>query len=162
MYDYAYEQDPLTLTEIQNEVNYITKNDPEISSILSKTKTPILIKNCGPGIRALYHIKKKQIWINDSGIYPGQLKEMLRHECIHCYDHLINKIKIDTKEGLARTEIHAMKLCECAQSWFRKTCTYYKAIQAVSLSLGDGLEAREVVDSVFDDAYNENVFNEIY
>ncbi|EAY05762.1 hypothetical protein TVAG_138310 [Trichomonas vaginalis G3] len=162
MFDYTFEQPPLTQKEIQQEIDYLVKNDKEINHILTQTKTPILIKDFDPNIRALYHIKKKQIWVNNTGIYPGQLKEMLLHECIHCYDHLINKINIGTKEGLARSEVHAMRECECAGSWFRRWCTYYKAIQAVTLSTGNHEAARSAVDSVFSDAYYEDIFHDPY
>ena len=158
MFDY-FDEIPLTKEEIQRELNYLSTNDKEISFILKKTKVPVLIKDCGEGIRALYNIKKKQIWISDEATMPGSLKEVLLHECIHSYDHIVNKIDISTVEGLAKTEIHAMKMCECRGSLFKRFCTKTRATEAVALSTGNYNTAKEAVQNAFDSAYYDDFLN---
>ena len=145
-------------TEIKKDLNELLNKDEEIKEISLKTKVPILIKKCENGIRALYHIKNKEIWICPEKINIGCLKEVLKHELIHSYDHLIKKIDLSTKKGLAKSEIHAMKHCECKNSWFKKRCTFNKAIEAVSLSINNLDEAKEIVTSIFSESYNENLF----
>ena len=157
--DFYEENIPLTKEEIQKEIKYLTANDKEISFMLKKTKVPILIKDCGEGIRALYNIKKRQIWVSEHDTMPGSLQEVLLHECIHSYDHIVNKIDISTISGLAKSEIHAMKMCECRGSWFRRFCTKTRAIQAVFLSTGDYAKAEEAVKKEFETAYYDNVLD---
>ena len=162
MDDFYFDSIPLTKEQVRKEIERLKANDKEISAILKKTNVPIIIKECGSGIRALYNIKKKEIWVSDKDVEPGSLKEILLHECIHSYDHTVNKINISTLEGLARTEVHAMKMCECKNAWFKKYCTKTKATKAVSLSLGDYEKAEKAVLDVFDSAYNENFLSGPY
>ena len=51
-----------------------------------------------------------------------------------------------------------MKQCECRKAWFTKSCTRNKAIEAVQLSVGSEVKAREAVDNVMDSAYYEELW----
>lgn len=142
-------------SQIQIEIDRIIKEDPKISYLNKKMKVPIIIKECGEGIRSLYHIKNKEIWVDPFRNDINSLEEPLLHEFIHAYDHLVNKIPLSTVNGLARSEIHAMKLCECKNAWFVKRCTKQKAIEAVSLSINNEERAERVVNEVFNETYND-------
>ena len=156
--DFFFGKTFLTKEEIQEKINTLLENDYEISYLHKKAKVPVKIKECGDGIRALYNIKKKEIWISPYGFDENSLREALLHESIHAYDHLYRKINIQTINGLAQTEVHAMKQCECRKAWFTKSCTRNKAIEAVQLSVGSEVKAREAVDNVMDSAYYEELW----
>lgn len=141
--------------EIEIEVDRLLKEDPEISYLNKKMIIPVLFKDCGNGIRSLYHIQNKEIWIDPVRNDPKFVREPLLHEFIHAYDHQCNNIKLSTVKGLAKSEIHAMKLCECKNAWFVRRCTKLKAIEAVSLSINDEERAKNVVNEVFDETYND-------
>ncbi|OHS92681.1 hypothetical protein TRFO_41008 [Tritrichomonas foetus] len=155
-YNYLFGPSDFNETELKNEIDRLLKDDYEISSLHKKMKVPIKIKECGEGIRSLYHIQKKEIWIHPEGYDAYSLREALLHEIIHAYDHQVNKIPLSTIDGLARSEIHAMKLCECRDAWFVKRCTRNKAIEAVTLSIKDRKKAENIVESIFDDVYYDD------
>ena len=48
-----------------------------------------------------------------------------------------------------------MKLCECKNKWFVRRCTKLKAIEAVSLSINNEERAKNVVNEVFEETYND-------
>jgi len=160
MWDEIY--DPMTAEEIKDEIDFLISKDKDIQYFYGKLKVPIKIQDYGNGIRALYHVKNKEIWISPTKIAPGSLKEAFLHECIHSYDHNVNGIDLSSKKGLAKSEIHAMKLCECRNAWFKKRCTFKKAVQAVSLSIGSESEAKDLVSSQFEESYYENILNDPY
>ena len=140
---------------VESEVELMIQNDWEISALRKETKVPVLVKPCGEGIRACYRIDKKEIWISPDICDLGSLREALLHEFVHAHDHLVKKIPIGTISGLATSEIHAMKRCECCDAWFKRSCTRSKAIEAVALSVGSEEKAIDAVDRVFDDVYDE-------
>ena len=141
--------------EIEIEIDRLLKEDPEISFLNKKMVIPIIIKDCGEGIRSLYHIQNKEIWIDPIRNDYRYVREPLLHEFIHAYDHQCNHIKLSTVKGLAKSEIHAMKLCECKNKWFVRRCTKLKAIEAVSLSINNEERAKNVVNEVFEETYND-------
>jgi hypothetical protein len=141
--------------EIEKYVNDFIEHDAELSSIHQRIHIPIRVKECGEGIRALYHNAKKEIWISPHFTDEWSLLEALRHESIHAADHLVDDINISSLKGLARSEVHAMGLCECRGAWLFRRCVWYRSIEAVSLACGDLEKAISAVDSVFHDCYSD-------
>lgn len=146
----------LAENEIEADVKWLIEKDSEISALQKDTKVPVIVKDCGAGIRACYRIDSREIWISPMIDDIASLREALLHEFVHAHDHLVKKIPIGTIKGLATSEIHAMKRCECHDSWFRRSCTRAKAIEAVSLSTGNEERAVDAVNLVFDEVYDED------
>lgn len=146
----------LPKTKLESDIENLLNNDSEISALFKKLVVPIKIKSCGEGIRALYYIPDQEIWIDPTITDENALKESLLHEYIHAYDDQVNQLSITTLKGLAKAEIHAMKLCECKNSMYPRLETKLMAIQAVTLSINNAKLAEEVVGSVFDETYDDD------
>lgn len=146
----------LSEEEVKNEVKYLIQSDPELANISSKISIPITVKECDKGIRAYFDIQKNRIVLSPFGYTSGSLQEALLHELIHAYDQNILKIKINTLEGLAKSEVHAMKYCECRNNLFRRRDTFRNAVEAVNHSIHNEEQAYNAVNSVFNQAYSDN------
>jgi hypothetical protein len=151
--DLLFGPPPLSEDELNAEIKTLISSDPEISELYAATKVDPRVCECGDGIRALYHINHREIWINPSGLTRDALREALLHEYIHASDHIVKGIDISTILGLATTEVHAMAQCECRNAWFPRSCVFQNAVQAVTLATHDKEKAEKAVESVFEDAY---------
>jgi hypothetical protein len=129
-------------------------NDSELSDLFAKTQVPVSVRECPPGVRACYQIKLKEIWISPLCFECASLHEVLLHEYIHAYDHLVKGIEISTVRVVSTTEIHALMRCECKSAFFPRSCTYANAVRAVTLSTGNEKLARTEVSAVFDEVYD--------
>ena len=156
--DYFFGTKYLSEEEIKGKVDELVRNDRDISYLYQMVTVPIKIEECGEGIRAMYNIRKREILISPFGFDEKSLREALLHEMVHAYDHQFQNIDLNTIEGLAKSEIHAMKECECSSCWFPRKCTMEKAIEAVDLSIGNRNKAKEAVESVFETGFNDNIF----
>ena len=149
----------LSPKEVENEVERLCLEDPIISNLHKKLNTSIKVEDCqDENIRAYYNIKQNKIIISPYGFNYNTLHEALLHEYIHAYDQNVNDIAINTLEGLASTEIHAAKYCECANTFFfKRQKTFSKAVEAVTCSIHDPDRAYNAVNSVFSKVYEEKI-----
>ena len=143
---------------ISCEINRLLREDSEISALNKRMCVPVYVLDCGENIRALYNISNREIWIDPKCSDPYSLREALLHEMIHAYDHQVNGLKLSTLKGLATSEVHAMRQCECKNALFKKICTKEKAIQAVSLSINNEKKAQKIVDDIFEDVYYDEFY----
>ena len=149
----------LSPKEVENEIKRLTLEDSIISKIHNELKITIQVQDCqDDNIRAYYNIKQNKIIISPYGYNYKTLHEALLHEYIHAYDHKIQNLKIDTLEGLASTEIHAAKYCECRNElFFKKQKTFSKAIEAVNCSIHNHEKAYNAVNSIFSKEYQKKI-----
>lgn len=147
----------LTPQQLKSAVDRMLVGDSQIAQLHTKTKVPIKFRDCDNGIRALYNIKKREIWVDPSVKNESELREALLHEFIHAADHK-GGLDISTLDGLARSEVHAAKYCECKSAFFKRRCVKNVAKIAVTNSIGDYERASQAVDSVFEDAFADSLF----
>jgi hypothetical protein len=143
----------LSNDEVQSEIAALIESDPAISDLRQSTKVRARIGNCPDGVRSFYDVRKHEIIISSNGFTRDSLREALFHEYVHANDHLNRGIDLSTLRGLAISEVHAMTQCECRDSWFQRACVFANAVRAVALSIKDEQKAREVVNLVFNEAY---------
>lgn len=66
----------------------------------------------------------------------SDVKEVLRHEAVHCFDYHHNRCDFSTCEGLAYTEVRAAREAECNRYFpaqiFKNWCVEYHAKKATS------------------------------
>jgi hypothetical protein len=142
-----------SLSEEEIAIRDLIRSDEELSRLFAQTKVPAYVHECPPGSRACYHIPSKEIWISPSNWERATLRDVLLHEYIHAYDHVVAGIDIATLRGLSITEIHAAMRSECRTAFCHKSCTRSVAIQAVATASGNEKAAQQIVPEVFEETY---------
>lgn len=159
LFDYFFGTEYLSAREVRRRTERLVEDDREIARLYRQVDAPVEVAECGEGIRAMYDVARRVIRVAPHGHTAEGLREALLHEMVHAYDHQVRGVDIGRIDGLAASEVHAMRECECRGCWGKRRCVRERAAEAVELAIGDRKRAEDAVGRVFEEAFGEELWD---